>query len=130
MRPVSEINPRAVVVVVDGARALRRTPVLVDVLARGPAVGVYAICLDENRDTPARGVRRRGCRDRRPRADTGALRAGRASCARRDPRRNVDPVGPTTSPAHWHRFATTAPDELTRCLQPCAGSTSPASVPT
>ena len=43
----SETNPRAVVVIVDGARALRRAAALADVLARGPAVGVYAICLDE-----------------------------------------------------------------------------------
>ena len=44
---VGDVNPRAVVVIVDGARALRRTAALADVLARGPAVGVYAICLDE-----------------------------------------------------------------------------------
>ena len=40
-------NPRAIVIVVDGARALRRTAALADVLAGGPAVGVYAICLDD-----------------------------------------------------------------------------------
>ncbi|HZV27259.1 MAG TPA: FtsK/SpoIIIE domain-containing protein, partial [Acidothermaceae bacterium] len=44
---VSDVNPRAVVVIVDGARALRRTAALADVLTRGPAVGVYGICLDE-----------------------------------------------------------------------------------
>jgi DNA segregation ATPase FtsK/SpoIIIE, S-DNA-T family len=43
----SKTNERAVVVIVDGARALRRTAALADVLARGPAVGVYAICLDD-----------------------------------------------------------------------------------
>jgi S-DNA-T family DNA segregation ATPase FtsK/SpoIIIE len=40
-------SPRAVVVIVDGARALRGTAALADVLARGPSAGVYAICLDE-----------------------------------------------------------------------------------
>jgi DNA segregation ATPase FtsK/SpoIIIE, S-DNA-T family len=46
-REVSEVRPRAIVVLVDGARALRRTAALADVLAGGPDVGVYAICLDE-----------------------------------------------------------------------------------
>jgi S-DNA-T family DNA segregation ATPase FtsK/SpoIIIE len=45
----TETKPRAVVVVVDGARALRTAP-LSDVLASGPAVGVYAICLDDMRN--------------------------------------------------------------------------------
>lgn len=36
-----------VVVVLDGARDLRRLPGLPTVLADGPAVGVYAICLDD-----------------------------------------------------------------------------------
>jgi DNA segregation ATPase FtsK/SpoIIIE, S-DNA-T family len=40
-------SPRAIVVLVDGARALRRMAALADVLASGPEVGVYAICLDE-----------------------------------------------------------------------------------
>jgi S-DNA-T family DNA segregation ATPase FtsK/SpoIIIE len=40
-------DKRAIVVIVDGARTLRRTAALVDVLARGPAVGVYSVCLDE-----------------------------------------------------------------------------------
>ncbi len=44
---VAGVSPRAVVMIVDGARALRRTAALADVLARGPAVGVYAICLDD-----------------------------------------------------------------------------------
>ncbi len=36
----------AVVVVVDGARELRRTTPLAALLARGPAAGIFAICLD------------------------------------------------------------------------------------
>ena len=44
---IAGTNPRATVVIVDGARSLRRTTALADVLARGPAVGVYAICLDD-----------------------------------------------------------------------------------
>ena len=44
---VSGGKPRAVVVLVDGARAIRRTAALAEVLAAGPDVGVYAICLDE-----------------------------------------------------------------------------------
>ncbi len=44
---VSGGKPRAVVVLVDGARAIRRTAALAEVLAGGPDVGVYAICLDE-----------------------------------------------------------------------------------
>jgi S-DNA-T family DNA segregation ATPase FtsK/SpoIIIE len=46
---VTGATPRAIVVLVDGARALRRTAALSDVLAGGPAVGVYAICLDDMR---------------------------------------------------------------------------------
>lgn len=37
----------AVLVVLDGARALRRLPGVTQVLREGPAVGVYAVCLDE-----------------------------------------------------------------------------------
>lgn len=37
---------RAVLVVLDGARRLRDLPGLAEVLASGPAVGVYALCLD------------------------------------------------------------------------------------
>jgi S-DNA-T family DNA segregation ATPase FtsK/SpoIIIE len=44
---VSGAKPRAVVVLVDSARAVRRTAALADVLAGGPDVGVYAVCLDE-----------------------------------------------------------------------------------
>jgi S-DNA-T family DNA segregation ATPase FtsK/SpoIIIE len=44
---VGGVRSRAIVVIVDGARVLRRTAALADVLARGPDVGVYAVCLDE-----------------------------------------------------------------------------------
>jgi S-DNA-T family DNA segregation ATPase FtsK/SpoIIIE len=44
---VGGVKPRAIVVMVDGARALRRTAALADVLTHGPAVGVYAVCLDD-----------------------------------------------------------------------------------
>ncbi|SHG84154.1 DNA segregation ATPase FtsK/SpoIIIE, S-DNA-T family [Jatrophihabitans endophyticus] len=37
---------RAVVVVLDGARRMRAVPGIARLLAHGPAVGVYAICLD------------------------------------------------------------------------------------
>jgi DNA segregation ATPase FtsK/SpoIIIE, S-DNA-T family len=40
-------EPRAIVVVVDGAWALRRTRALATVLAHGPAVGVFAVCIDD-----------------------------------------------------------------------------------
>ncbi|MCW2724786.1 MAG: cell division FtsK/SpoIIIE [Frankiales bacterium] len=39
---------RPVLLVVDGARALRSVPGLADVLAHGPAVGIYAVALDED----------------------------------------------------------------------------------
>ncbi|HTC69054.1 MAG TPA: FtsK/SpoIIIE domain-containing protein, partial [Acidothermaceae bacterium] len=38
---------RAIVVIVDGAQALRRTPALTQVFAQGPRVGVYAICIED-----------------------------------------------------------------------------------
>jgi DNA segregation ATPase FtsK/SpoIIIE, S-DNA-T family len=41
------VSTRAIVVIVDGAQALRRTPALAQVLSLGPAVGVFAICIDE-----------------------------------------------------------------------------------
>lgn len=42
---------RAMVVVLDGARRMRAVPGLARLLANGPAVGIYAICLDA--DEPA-----------------------------------------------------------------------------
>jgi S-DNA-T family DNA segregation ATPase FtsK/SpoIIIE len=39
---------RAIVVIVDGARALRHTAGLARLLAAGPAVGVFSICLDND----------------------------------------------------------------------------------
>jgi S-DNA-T family DNA segregation ATPase FtsK/SpoIIIE len=43
-----DVGRRAIVVVVDGARTLRRTAALAQVLAQGRDVGVYAVCLDED----------------------------------------------------------------------------------
>ncbi len=40
-------SARAIVVLVDGSQVLRRTPALAQVLADGPSVGVYAICVDD-----------------------------------------------------------------------------------
>jgi len=40
-------RPPAIVLVIDGAWALRRTRALAAVLSQGPAVGVYAVCIDE-----------------------------------------------------------------------------------
>ncbi len=39
-------SPRAIVVLIDGAHALRPTPGFADVLRDGPSVGVFAICLE------------------------------------------------------------------------------------
>jgi len=39
--------PYNILVVLDGARALRRVPGMPHVLARGPEYGVYAICIDD-----------------------------------------------------------------------------------
>ena len=41
-------NGRSVVVVLDGARELRRVPGVARLLADGPAGGVYVLCLDEH----------------------------------------------------------------------------------
>jgi len=41
-------DPRPVLVLVDGARALRAVPGLAGLLAEGPAVGVYAVCLEDD----------------------------------------------------------------------------------
>jgi DNA segregation ATPase FtsK/SpoIIIE, S-DNA-T family len=43
----SAASSRAIVVIVDGAQVLRRTPALTHVLVHGPRVGVYAICIDD-----------------------------------------------------------------------------------
>jgi S-DNA-T family DNA segregation ATPase FtsK/SpoIIIE len=40
-------HPYSVLVVLDGARVLRRVPGMPQVLAQGPAHGVYAICVDD-----------------------------------------------------------------------------------
>ncbi len=41
----NDASPRAIVLVIDSAHALRATPGLADILRDGPAVGVYAICV-------------------------------------------------------------------------------------
>ncbi|HEY0871441.1 MAG TPA: FtsK/SpoIIIE domain-containing protein, partial [Acidothermaceae bacterium] len=45
---MTSASPRAIVVLVEGAQALRRTPALAQLLAHGPSVGVYAICVDSD----------------------------------------------------------------------------------
>jgi S-DNA-T family DNA segregation ATPase FtsK/SpoIIIE len=47
-RPSAGQNSHNVLVVLDGARLLRRAPGMPQVLAQGPECGVYAICVDDD----------------------------------------------------------------------------------
>jgi S-DNA-T family DNA segregation ATPase FtsK/SpoIIIE len=47
-RPGGAASPRRVLLVVDGAHALREVPGLADLLAEGPAVGVHALVVEDD----------------------------------------------------------------------------------
>ena len=106
-RPAADpaLGPEILLVVLDGARALRALPGMPQVLARAPQAGVYTLCLDETQRllpeecaTVVAGI-----------ADgpAGLRCRARPGHPRRDARRPGG-VGlvPTGSPGRWPRSAT------------------------
>ena len=128
-----------VLVVLDGARRLRALPAVVDLLRRGPAVGVHVVCVDRRGAAAPRGVPGRGrlrarhrpdLRDRlrrhrrdRPRPGRGALVRDRRARGLRAARHHPAGRGrghPRARPGCWSRSTSTR-----RPRRPwrCAGST-------